>query len=164
LPPQTTPPLFAETETSEPEPKLDAMSAFEQVVADYGSVGLSLRDHPVRFLRPLLEQRSVVPASELTALGTGRWVTVAGLVLLRQRPSTAKGITFVTLEDETGVANLIVRPDVWERYHRAAKSATVMLAHGRLQNEAGVIHVLVAKLEDLSRMLSTVEARSRDFR
>jgi error-prone DNA polymerase len=164
LPPQTTPPLFAETETSEPEPKLDAMSAFEQVVADYGSVGLSLRDHPVRFLRPLLENRSVVPASELAKLPTGRWVTVAGLVLLRQRPSTAKGITFVTLEDETGVANLIVRPAVWERYHRAAKSATVMLTHGRLQNEAGVIHVLVAKLEDLSRMLSTIEARSRDFR
>jgi error-prone DNA polymerase len=89
---------------------------------------------------------------------------VGGIVLLRQRPSTANGITFVTLEDETGMVNLIVRRNVWERYRRVARGAVAMLAEGQLQREAEVIHVLVSRLEDLSERLEELTTRSRDFR
>jgi len=88
---------------------------------------------------------------------------VAGIVLVRQRPGTAKGITFVTLEDETGVANLIVRPDVWKRWRSAALNATVLLAHGRLQRHGRVIHVLTTKLENLSHRMKDLGSQSRDF-
>jgi error-prone DNA polymerase len=88
---------------------------------------------------------------------------VAGVVLMRQRPSTAKGITFITLEDETGVVNLIVRPDVWERHHRVARTAIAMIAHGRLQHQHEVIHVLVSRLEDLSDSVAELETQTRDF-
>jgi error-prone DNA polymerase len=91
-------------------------------------------------------------------------VRVAGLVLVRQRPGTARGITFVTLEDESGTANLIVRPEVWERYHRAASTATALLAHGRLERHGPVIHVLAGKLEDLTEVSARLTSRSRDFR
>ena len=80
-----------------------------------------------------------------------------------RRPGTAKGITFVTLEDETGTANLIIRPAVWKRYRSAAAGATVMLAHGALQRQAGVIHVLTTKLEDLSEQMREMGSQSRDF-
>jgi error-prone DNA polymerase len=89
---------------------------------------------------------------------------VAGIVLVRQRPGTAKGITFVTLEDETGTANLIVRLAVWRRCRRAAIAATVLLAHGRLQRQGQVIHLLAARLEDLSPWLEQLGSQSRDFR
>ena len=84
--------------------------------------------------------------------------------MMRQRPSTANGITFVTLEDETGIVNLIVRPEVWERHHQAARAATVRMAHGVLQRHESIIHVLVGRLEDLSRELAEIETKSRDFR
>ena len=84
-------------------------------------------------------------------------------MLLRQRPGTAKGITFVTIEDETGPANLIIRQEVWERYRRVAGGATAMIAHGHLQRVESVIHLLVDRMEDLTRILGRVEARSRDF-
>lgn len=143
---------------------LPRMSPLEEVVADYQTGGLSLRDHPLKFLRPILDERRAVRAGELAALPADRRVTVGGLVLLRQRPSTASGITFVTLEDETGLVNLIVRHTTWERYRRVARSADAMLAHGRLQRQDEVIHVLVDKLEDLSALLTGVETTSRDFR
>jgi error-prone DNA polymerase len=91
-------------------------------------------------------------------------VKVAGLVLVRQRPGTANGITFVTLEDETGVANLIVRPAIWERYRRAAATATALLAHGRLERHGAVIHVLASKLEDVALLTAKLGSQSRDFR
>ena len=113
------------------------MSPAEEVLADYRTAGLSLRGHPLSFLRAELAKRNVVPAQALETLPNGKPVTVAGIVLVRQRPSTAKGITFVTLEDETGTANLIVRLAVWKRCRRAAIGATVLLAHGRLQRHEG---------------------------
>ena len=84
-------------------------------------------------------------------------------MLVRQRPSTAKGITFVTLEDETGMANLIMRQDVWQRFYRVARTAAGLIAHGRLQRQGEVIHVLVTKLEDLSDSLRGLKSQSRDF-
>ena len=97
-------------------------------------------------------------------LPVDRWYRVAGLVLLRQRPSSAKGVTFVTLEDETGTANLIIRQEIWDRYRRVARNASAMVAHGHLQRESNVIHILVQKLEDLSSLIAAIGSQSRDFR
>ncbi len=142
---------------------LPKMSAAEEVLADYRSTGLSLKAHPLKFLREGLDRMGVVPADRLKTLPNGRFVRVAGIVLVRQRPGTAKGITFVTLEDETGQANLIIRPDVWKRWRSAALGATVLLAHGRLQRQGLVIHVLSTKLENLSEQMGDLVSKSRDF-
>jgi error-prone DNA polymerase len=91
-------------------------------------------------------------------------VRVAGLVILRQRPSTARGITFVTLEDETGTANLILKPDIWRKFYHIAHRSPAWLAHGGLEQKEGVIHVVVNRLEDLSKRLGDVAIKSRDFR
>ena len=164
--PDHTPTPLLETEPagSEPAVTLPTLGAFGEVVADYRTTGLSLKAHPLKFLRPQLDQRRITPAWRLASTKDGRFLRVAGLVMVRQRPSTAKGITFVTLEDETGIINLIVRPEVWERHHQAARAATVLLAHGIVQNQESVIHVLVNRLEDLSHELAQVESMSRDFR
>jgi len=140
------------------------MSPAQEVLADYRSTGLSLRAHPMSFLRKGLDGMGVVPAERLAAWPNGKPVRVAGIVLVRQRPGTAKGITFVTLEDETGIANLIIRPDVWKKFRTAALGATVLLAHGRLQREGLVIHVLVSRLENLSGRMEELTSQSRDFR
>jgi error-prone DNA polymerase len=139
------------------------MSPAQEVLADYRSTGLSLRAHPMSFLRKGLDAMKVVPAERLATWPNGKPVRVAGIVLVRQRPGTAKGITFVTLEDETGTANLIIRPDVWKKFRTAALGATVLLAHGRLQREGLVIHVLTSRLENLSDRMQELTSQSRDF-
>jgi error-prone DNA polymerase len=148
---------------SESAPFLPPMSSAEEVLADYRTTGLSLRGHPIAFLRPDLAKRGVVTAASLRTLPDGKPVCVAGVVLVRQRPGTAKGITFVTLEDETAAANLIVRPAVWKRYHDAALGATVLLAHGRLQRHGDVIHILTTRLENLSPWMQHLGDQSRNF-
>ena len=160
-----TPPeaLALEPEAPEPLPALPELSPLEEVVSDYNTAGLSLRDHPLKFLRSRLEERRVIPAARLATWPENTRATVAGLVLHRQRPSTAKGITFVTLEDETGIANLIIYLDVWERYRKAARTASVMLASGIVQCQDSVIHILVDKLRDLTQELSDLQIHSRDF-
>jgi error-prone DNA polymerase len=142
---------------------LPPMQLYEEVVADYRTAGLSLRAHPISFYRDQLERLGITRAQQLVELKNDAPVRVAGLVLLRQRPGTAKGITFVTLEDETGVVNLIVRQEVWERYRRVAKTAKIMVAHGTLQVQGEIVHVLVTKMENFSARLA-IEAKSRDFR
>ena len=142
---------------------LPPLTAAEEVLADYRTTGLSLLAHPLQFLRGELEKLRVIPAGGLKTWPDGKWVRVAGLVLVRQRPSTAKGITFVTLEDETSTANLIIRPDVWKRYRTAALGATILIAAGPLQRQGENIHVLVAKLEDFSVHLDGMQSQSRDF-
>jgi error-prone DNA polymerase len=112
--------------------ELPKMNGREEVFADYRSVGLSLKAHPVSFFRSQLDQLDVVPAAKLADLKDGRFVRVAGLALVRQRPGTAKGITFVTIEDETGVAYLIIRMDVWERFYTVARTAPAYIASGQL--------------------------------
>jgi error-prone DNA polymerase len=157
-------PLFEQLEEDdEPVTALPKLEIAEEVVADYRAAGLSLRAHPMQFHRPRLDALGIVPADRLGEHPADRHVRVAGIVLVRQRPSTAKGITFVTLEDETGTVNLIVRPDVWRRFYRAARTAAALIAHGRLQRHAEVIHVLVSKLEDLSPHIRGLESQSRDF-
>ncbi len=172
LPPRETLPLF-ETSSSEPQagttseevsPELPEMSSQEQVVADYSTIGMSLRRHPVSFLRDALTRLRAVSAEQLAMMEPDRRVKVAGLVLMRQRPSTASGITFVTLEDETGIANLVIYPSVWQHFRKTARFASVLLATGRLQREGDVIHVVCDRLDDVSEMLDKLDARSRDFR
>lgn len=156
-------PLFDGLSHAETPIELPALDAEEEVFADYRSAGLSLKGHPVSFFRSRMNELGIVPAAQLADLPDGRFVRVGGLVLVRQRPSTAKGITFVTLEDETGVANLIVRMDVWERFYQAARTASALLAHGRLQKHEEVIHVLATRLENLAGRLSQMKSQSRDF-
>jgi error-prone DNA polymerase len=164
LPEQKTLPLFEETTDDEPAVALPALSPLEEVIADYRTQGLSLRDHPVKFMRAQLGQLRAISSAELATQTHGKSVRVAGLVLMRQRPATAGGITFVSLEDETGIINLIVRPEVWERYHPIARRSQVVLARGTVQRRDEVIHVFVERLYDLGDMLSGVALKSRDFR
>jgi error-prone DNA polymerase len=164
LPSREPVPLFDDVDMDEPPAALPPAAPLQEVVADYGSTGLSLRQHPIAFLRPLLDKLGVVASNRLGSVEAGRRLKVAGIVLLRQRPSTANGITFVTLEDETGMVNLIIRQQVWERHRRVARTSSVFLAHGHLQREAGVTHVLVTSLEDLSAPLAELHSSSRDFR
>jgi error-prone DNA polymerase len=147
-----------------PQP-LPAVSLPKQVAQDYSSTGLSLNWHPVQFARPVLERRGARPCSHLAdekAVQPGETIAVAGLVLCRQRPMTASGVMFVTIEDETGAANLIVRPKVYERYRAAARQATLLLAKGRVERRSGVVHLLVRSLADLS-YATEVGPQSRDF-
>lgn len=167
---QTTRPLFAEIE--EEEEVMDALpaaSAEREVFADYQSLGLSLKNHPLIFHREHLESRGVLDAVALQHLPSGTEVAVAGLVLLRQRPGTAKGITFVTLEDETGATNLIIHARTWERYYRVAKRNRAWIARGELQHAESVIHLVVRQIEPLEpeqdlASLESLRAASRDFR
>lgn len=157
------PPLFAHLD-EEPAIALPEMSAQQAMVADYQSVGLSLRAHPFQFLRESLARQGVITAAELAHVENDRRYKVAGLVLIRQRPSTAKGITFMTLEDETGTAQLIVHPATWERFHRVVRHAGALIARGLLQRDGTIIHVIVDHLEDLSATTAATGQHSRDFR
>jgi error-prone DNA polymerase len=164
LPEQNTLPLFDDVPAEEPAVRLPVLSPLEEVVTDYRTQGLSLRGHPVQFMRERLKQLRALSSAELAKEDHGRVVRVAGLVLMRQRPATASGITFVTLEDETGIVNLIVRPEIWERYHQVARRAQAIMARGTVQRREEVIHVFVERLYNLSELLAGVEIKSRDFR
>ncbi|GAB4354877.1 MAG: error-prone DNA polymerase [Oricola sp.] len=141
----------------EAEVLLPPMPPGEQVVHDYRYLSLSLKAHPVSFLRPRLEKMGVLRHEKLDDIPTGRRVAVAGLVLVRQRPGSAKGVIFMTLEDETGVANVIVWPKTFERYRSLVLGSRLVRVSGRLQNEMGVIHVVAEKIEDLTPLLGELE-------
>jgi error-prone DNA polymerase len=147
----------------EPPPPLPRLSPSDTVFLDYRSQGLSLRGHPLAALRESLAALNVVPAAMLKELEANRPYQVAGLVLMRQRPSTAKGITFMTLEDETGTTNLIIRPQVWERFRRIGRQARALVATGMLQRQEGVVHLIVTGLQDLTDQLPDLGHLSRDF-
>ena len=132
---------------------LPMMSAEEEVLSDYRTSSMSLKAHPLSFYREALRNQGVLTSAQLAHTTSRRSVQVAGLVLLRQRPATAKGITFVTLEDETGAANLVVHPQIWERYDQVARRSSAWLARGHVQAQEGVIHLVVQKLEDLAQRL-----------
>jgi error-prone DNA polymerase len=155
-------------ESDEELPPLPEMPLYEQVVSDYRTAGLSLRAHPISFYRQQLARLGITPAGELENLANEAPVIVAGLVLLRQRPGTAKGITFVTLEDETGTMNLVVHQHTWDRFYRIARRAPAWIVHGHIQTVqsefAKVIHVVVAKLESLGEQLRQLDVKTRDFR
>ncbi|HEY0104386.1 MAG TPA: error-prone DNA polymerase [Brevundimonas sp.] len=136
-----------------PPEALPLLSPSEEVVGDYQTIRLSLKGHPVRFLRERLEREGAVATSACADLGNGRRVAVGGVVLVRQRPGTAKGVCFMTIEDETGVANLVLWPDVFERFRPAAMGARMVLARGKVQTAEGVTHVVVDQLDDWTPLL-----------
>ena len=141
---------------------LPAMPLGEHVVEDYATLELTLKRHPLAFLRGELQRDGLVRAADLAALPVDRRLAIAGLVLIRQRPGSANGVVFVTLEDETGIANLIVWPAVLERFRRAALGATLLYCRGRLQREASVIHIVADDLQDWTARLNTLRERTGD--
>jgi error-prone DNA polymerase len=145
-------------------PMLTVPTEGENLVADYRHLGLTLGRHPLALLRAPFDRRSVVRARELAQLPDGARVAVAGLVTTRQRPSTASGVTFVTLEDDTGNVNLIVWKNVGAAHRRALLEARLMEAQGKLQREGLVTHVIVERLHDRTRLLGRLVTQSRDFR
>jgi error-prone DNA polymerase len=153
-------PLFAYAEArdegAEGEPaRLPEMPLSEHVVNDYQTMRLSLKAHPMHFLRAHYAAQRFVTADQLKNIRDGKRLSIAGLVLIRQRPGSAKGVVFITLEDETGVANLVVWPDVFEKQRKIVMGARLMAVHGVIQKDEddGVIHVVARRLEDHTHML-----------
>ena len=155
--------LPAATAAAEGLPLLRAPREGQQIVADYGSVGLTLRRHPLALLRARLARRGVLPAESLWDQPNGKFVGTAGLVITRQRPGSAGGVTFVTLEDETGHVNLIV----WERVASEQRAALIesrlLEVRGKVQREGDVLHVIARQLTNLSDLLGELTVASRDF-
>jgi error-prone DNA polymerase len=153
-------PLFtyaeARDEGSEGQPaQLPTMPLSEHVVNDYQTIRLSLKAHPMRFLREQYAARKFITAGQLKTIRDGKRMSIAGLVLIRQRPGSAKGVVFITLEDETGIANLVVWPDVFETQRKIVMGARLVAVHGIVQRDpdSDVIHVVARRLEDHTRML-----------
>jgi len=165
-------PMFEQTvrhrsPSDAPPATLPPVGASRQVVHDYASTGLSLKRHPATFLRSRLDRMGATPNGQLKDENRwphGRAISVAGLVLVRQRPGTASGVVFMTLEDETGVANLIFRPSVFERFRRTARHATMLLIRGRVERKGQVVHVMVRQAIDLTDDLAGLRDNSRNFR
>ncbi len=160
-------PLFAAADAGgRPRPEivelpieLAPMRDGREVVEDYCSTGLSLRRHPVTFLREDLRQQGMVACGDLLHLRDGRRVVVPGIVLVRQKPGSAKGVMFITIEDETGVANLVLWPDRYAAQRRLVLSASMLACHGRVHREGEVVHVVADRLDDLSGLLRSVGER-----
>ncbi len=148
-------PLFASRPARETEPdaRLPPMPLGAHVVEDYRRLSLSLKAHPTSFMRARLSARGILRSDALCSVKNGERVTVAGLVLVRQRPGTAKGVIFMTLEDETGVANVIVWPKAFERLRAIVLGARFVAVTGKLQSESGVIHIVAERMDDLTPML-----------
>ncbi len=148
-------PLFKSRPARETEPdaRLPPMPLGAHVVEDYRRLSLSLKAHPTSFMRGRLSARGVLRSDALRSVRNGERVTVAGLVLVRQRPGTAKGVIFMTLEDETGIANVIVWPKAFERLRAIVLGARFVAVTGKLQSESGVIHIVAERMNDLTPML-----------
>jgi len=157
------PPMFEGTEPIEQDPQLPEMSLKETVYADYDRTGLSLNAHPMSLVRSELKPLRIQQARVLKGARQGQWMKVAGLVLIRQRPSTAKGIVFCTLEDETGPANLLIRPNIYKKYRPAAHGAVALIAEGRVERQGEVVHLQCTRLENMSKALNKLRSVSRDF-
>jgi len=155
-------PLFEQLSFAEEAPPLRAPSEAEDLVADYASTGLTLGRHPLALLRDRLRRGGNVSTAQLTTLADGRYLRLTGLVTTRQHPS-AGGTVFLTLEDESGVANVIVWKDRVERYRREILQGRLLEVRGRLQKEHGVIHLIAGRLIDRTELLGRLETSSRDF-
>jgi error-prone DNA polymerase len=157
-------PLFDSLDRYEAVPMLRKPTEGQDIVADYQSLGLTLGRHPVSLIRPALDRYRYVAAGQLGELDAGRPVAIAGLVITKQRPGTASGVTFVTLEDETGCSNLVVWKAIADEQRDVLLNARLMGVRGELQKEGKVIHVIAKKLVDHSELLGELAVRSRDFR
>jgi error-prone DNA polymerase len=156
-------PMFKLSRFDEPEALLRKPSEGEDIVADYAQTGLTLRRHPLALLRDRMSARGICQASALLALNPNTAVRVAGLVTCRQRPGTASGVMFVTLEDETGYVNVIAWPNIAEAQRYALLSARLLLVSGTLQRAGEVFHVIARRFKDLSAWIGGLDAYARDF-
>lgn len=150
-------------EMQEPGVALPLMRAGHEVVEDYSHTGLTLRQHPVAFLRNDLREKRMVTCAEAMAARDGRWLMTGGLVLVRQRPGSAKGVMFMTIEDETGIVNAVVWPTLFERQRRLVLSASMLAINGKIQWEGDVVHLVAQRLFDLSDDLGRLGERDAQF-
>ncbi|HZJ11393.1 MAG TPA: OB-fold nucleic acid binding domain-containing protein, partial [Methyloceanibacter sp.] len=157
LPKELPLPLFDHADAgdagAEPEVALPLMPLSEHVVNDYRTLRLSLRAHPMSFLRARVTAARIASCADLRSMRDGARVSVAGVVLVRQRPGSAQGVVFMTIEDETGVANSVIWPKVLERERKVVMGARLVVVHGRIQRHEDIIHVVAARLEDRSDWL-----------
>lgn len=161
---QTQLPLFAQAPTAvEAEVALPAPTVGEDVAADYQTLGTTLGPHPLALLRPRLRALGCRSHAELGNLAHGDSIAVAGIVVGRQRPQTASGVTFVTLEDEFGMLNVVVWRELAERQRKVLVGACLLKVSGRLEQQGEVRHLIARRLEDISPLLSGLDVRSRDF-
>ncbi len=151
-------------EQREPEVRLRQMTEGHNVIQDYSHTGLTLRQHPLAFLRRDLAARNIVTCEEAMSARDGRWLMTAGLVLVRQKPGSAKGVMFLTVEDETGPANVVVWPSLFERRRRIVLGSSMMAINGRIQREGDVVHLVAQQLFDLTSDLSGLADRDEAFR
>jgi len=157
------PALLDAAPIDEAQPLLAPPNEGENIVADYANLGLTLGRHPVALLRERLQRQRMFTAAELRALPHGRLARVTGLVTGRQRPGTASGVTFVTLEDETGMVNVIVWRDLAERQRKELLRSSLLTVYGTLEREGEVVHLIAARLRDQTALLGNLITRSRDF-
>ncbi|MDR6758683.1 error-prone DNA polymerase [Mycoplana sp. BE70] len=150
-------------EIQEPEVSLASMTEGREVVEDYAHIGLSLRQHPVSFLRQDLNSKGIVTCAQAAAERDGRWLMAAGLVLVRQRPGSAKGVMFMTLEDETGIVNAVIWPSLFERQRRLVLSSSVLAINGKIQREGDVVHLVAQRLFDLSADMGKLGEKDSAF-
>jgi error-prone DNA polymerase len=157
------PPLLAGATFAETSPDLPAPTEGQDIVADFSALGLTLGRHPLALLRGQLRARRLITSAEVRDAPHGRIVRTAGIVIGRQRPDTASGVMFVTLEDETGATNVIVWRDLSDRQRRELLGARLMGVYGRVEREGIVVHLLAGRLVDLSPLLGSLPTHSRDF-
>ena len=157
-------PLIAMQEAGDGVPVLSVPTEGEEIVADYAHLGLTLRRHPLALLRSDLCRRRHQTATDMRCLANGADVKTSGLVICRQHPSSASGVIFVTLEDETGQTNIIVWPALAQRQRRELLQARLLVVHGTVQKEGEVLHVIARRLVDETRLLGRLVTHSRDFR
>jgi error-prone DNA polymerase len=145
------------------QPELLPPSEGENIVEDYRNLALTLRRHPLALLRATLTKRRVLDAAQINAARHGQIVRVTGLVTCRQRPHTAKGVVFVTLEDETGMANIVVWSNVGDRQRKELLGAQLLTVYGHVERQGEVVHVIAGRLRDDTELLGRLEVGSRDF-
>ncbi len=143
------------------EQPLQSMTDSERLVADYSGTGLTVGRHPMQYRRETLRALGILSASDLQQKTNGAWVRSAGCVIARQRPGTAKGFLFISMEDESGITNVIVSPDLFEQERLVVTRARFLLVEGPLQNQGGVIHIRAKRLASLSDQ--SIDVRSHDF-
>ncbi|MDN6794122.1 MAG: hypothetical protein L0L69_03530 [Propionibacterium sp.] len=154
-------PYLPGTEVGVSAPDLGKMDALETLREDYRSTGLTTGEHPFALARPWLREQGILPCGELGIHEGGEVISVAGVVTHRQRPHTARGVTFLSLEDETGLANITCSKGLWARHRRVATTAQALVVRGRLERADGVVNVVAHRLEEVGLPVSV---RSRDFR
>jgi error-prone DNA polymerase len=139
------------------------MTEGREVVEDYTHVGLSLKAHPISFLREEFQRRKYARCDQAIRAPDNKWLETAGIVLVRQKPGSAKGVMFITIEDETGIANLFIWPTLYEKQRRIILSAGMMAVYGRVQREGEVVHLIAHRLTDLSAELASIGDRDETF-